>query len=121
MAAAGTRRLAGRAAARSPAVTLLPAFDAYLLCYRGRELAVPAEHARRVVPGGGILRPTLLVDGAARATWKIVRRRADIEVRVAPFAELPDDVLPGLEEDEADVGRFLGTHVESDVTHAANP
>jgi hypothetical protein len=47
----------------APAVRLLPAFDTYLLGYRQRTLSVAPEVAARVNAGGGIIHPTLAVDG----------------------------------------------------------
>jgi hypothetical protein len=93
----------------TPVVHLLPSFDVYLLGYRHRDLAVAPEHARRVHPGGGVLRPTLLVDGQAEGTWRSSRRRDRLEVVIEPFAELSPAVRPGLEAEAADVARFLGT------------
>ena len=92
----------------APVVRLLPSFDVYLLGYRGRDLAVTPEHARRIHPGGGVLRSTLLVDGRAAGTWRSTRRRDHLEVAIEPFAELAPAVRPGLDAEVADVGRFLG-------------
>jgi hypothetical protein len=91
----------------APVVRLLPSFDVYLLGYRGRDLAVAPEHARRVHPGGGVLRPTLLVDGRAAGTWRRTRRRDRLEVVIEPFAELAAAVRLGIEAEVEDVGRFL--------------
>lgn len=83
-----------------PIVRLLPAYDTYLLGYRTRDLAVPREHARRVWPGGGVIRPTVIANGLAVGTWT---RAGTVE----PF--------PGAAVDESavaaeldDVRRFLG-------------
>ena len=97
---------------QGPVVRLLPAFDTYLLGYRERDLGVPAEHARRVHPGGGIIRPALMIDGRAAGVWSRKRTRRGIAVTVTPFEDLPPDVVPGLEEEAADVGRFLGADAE---------
>jgi hypothetical protein len=99
---------------RAPSVRLLPSFDTYLLGYRTRELSVAAEHAARVWPGGGWIRAVLLVDGRAAGTW----RRTGAALAVTPFATLPQAVLPGLEAEVADVGRFLGTPLELTVEPA---
>ena len=97
---------------QGPVVRLLPAFDTYLLGYRERDLGVPAEHARRVHPGGGIIRPTLMIDGRTAGVWSRKRTRRGIAVTVTPFEDLPPDVMPGLEEEAFDVGRFLGADAE---------
>lgn len=101
------------AAARGPVsgaeVRLLPAFDPYLLGYRDRELTVPALYAKRVHPGGGVLRPVVLVDGRAAGTWRTKRRAAELVVTVEPFEPLSKQVVAALEEEVRDLGRFLGT------------
>lgn len=91
-----------------PVVRLLPAFDTLWLGYRSRAVMLAPEHARRIVPGGGVLHPALLVDGKAAGTWRIRRRRAGIDLLVDPFGNLADDVREGLALEAADVGRFLG-------------
>ncbi len=93
---------------RPPAVRLLPAFDTYLLGYRQRDLGVSPEYARRIHPGGGIIRPTLMVDGRAAGVWARKRTRRGIAITVNPFEDLSPMVMPGLEEEAADIGRFLG-------------
>ena len=99
-----------------PVVHLLPAYDPYLLGYRGRELAVPAEHARRVHPGGGLLRPVMLGDGVARATWKTRRNKGRLAVVVEPFEKLPGGVEHALEAEFKDLERFLEVPIEPQLT-----
>ncbi|MBG0818792.1 winged helix DNA-binding domain-containing protein [Planomonospora sp. ID82291] len=88
-----------------PDVRLLPAYDGYLVGHRTRDLSVPAAHARRVWPGGGQIRPVVLADGLAVATWT----RREGTVAVTPFAPLPPEVEAGIAEEAADVARFLAS------------
>ncbi len=81
-----------------PAVRLLPAFDGILLGHRDRALTVRPEHARAVLPGGGILRPTVIADGRVEGTWRFERGAP----AVAPFDPPGPDVAAEL----ADVVRF---------------
>ena len=81
-----------------PAVRLLPAFDGILLGHRDRALTVRPEHARDVLPGGGILRPTVLADGLVEGTWRFERGSPAI----APF----DPPGPDVAAEAADVVRF---------------
>jgi hypothetical protein len=90
-------------------VRLLPAFDGYLLGYRGRDHALPAEHAAQVHPGGGIIRPTVLVDGRVVGTWRIDRTRARLVIQ--SFAGLGDAPVAAVETEVADVGRFTGRNL----------
>ncbi|MGP3912400.1 winged helix DNA-binding domain-containing protein [Nonomuraea sp. 10N515B] len=83
-----------------PGARLLPAFDEYLMGWRSRDPILAAEHAKQVFPGGGVLRPVVLVDGVIKGVWG--RKGAQVSVR--PFEALP----AGLLDDEiADVRRFL--------------
>ncbi|MFD9943473.1 winged helix DNA-binding domain-containing protein [Nonomuraea sp. NPDC059023] len=79
-------------------VRLLPAFDELLMGWKSRDPILAPEHARKVFPGGGILRPSVLVDGRVRGTWT----RKGSAVAVEPF-----DELPPLDDEIADVRRFL--------------
>jgi hypothetical protein len=102
--------------AMNPNVRLLAAFDTYLLGYRDREIAVAPEHAKRVNAGGGMIRPTVVVDGRVRGTWTSRRRGGSLEVVVEPFDDLPDDARAGLAEEVSDLSRFLETRVTSRIT-----
>ena len=81
-----------------PEVRLLPAFDGILLGHRDRALTVRPEHARAVLPGGGILRPTVLAGGLVEGTWRFKRGTPE----VTPF----DPPGPDVAAEIADVLRF---------------
>ncbi len=99
-----------------PVVRLLPRFDNYLLGYARRDLIIDPAYARRVNAGGGIIHPTLIADGRILGTWKTARRRASLEVNIEPFPPLPDALLPGLEREAAQIGRFLNSSAILRVT-----
>jgi hypothetical protein len=92
----------------APRVRLLPRYDTYLLGYANRDLQLAPENARRVNAGGGIIHPVLLVDGFARGTWKTQKRGRKLQVGVEPFVSLEDSLLPQIQAEVADIGRFLG-------------
>ncbi|MER7821149.1 winged helix DNA-binding domain-containing protein [Streptomyces sp. NPDC096097] len=90
-----------------PDVRLLPAYDNYLVGYRNRDLSVPAAHERRVWPGGGQIRATVLVDGLAVGTWSGGRRGAPVAVEPFPGAEPHTPaVAAGIARESADIRRF---------------
>ena len=91
-----------------PVVRLLPAFDPYMLGYRRRDLGVNEQIARRVHPGGGVIRPTVLVDGRAAGTWSLRRAGGTALIAVSPFECLLAEIEEGIGTEAADVGRFLG-------------
>lgn len=90
-----------------PIVRLLPNYDLYLLGYRGRDFMVSEAYARRLHPGGGQIKACLIVDGRARGTWRIERHKHTSTVVVEPFEPLDADILPALEVETQDIGRFL--------------
>ena len=98
----------GEAAGR---VRVLGAFDPCLLGYSKRELGVSAEALRRVHPGGGVISPTVLVDGVMVATWGRRRTAGGMRVTVEPLAGLSDGVRAGIDEEMGEIGRFLGEEV----------
>jgi hypothetical protein len=85
---------------------LLPPFDPYLLGWRERAVVVPAEHERRIYPGGGILRAAAVVDGLAVGTWSARREAGQLRLAVQPFEALGPGVSRKLEAEAADVARF---------------
>lgn len=93
--------------ATEPCVRLLPLFDAYLLGYRSRDLALPPQFARQIQAGGGWIHPTVAVDGRIVGTWRLRRAKDSVTVAARPFAPLERALLPHLEAEAADVGRFL--------------
>jgi Winged helix DNA-binding domain len=95
--------LAGRPPAPVPPPRLLPAFDPYLLGWRDRSFAVAPEHARRVHPGGGIVRATAIARGRAVGTWSLRGGRVGLEA----FAPLPPRVEAALRREAAAVERFV--------------
>jgi len=94
--------------AQAPVVRLLPGFDTYLLGYRSRDLVVLPQYARRINAGGGMVHPTLIVDGRAKGTWKIKRQKSGMDVVLEPFEEPLPEIQPGLDAEVVDIARFLG-------------
>jgi hypothetical protein len=86
---------------RPPVARLLPAFDGALLAHRDRALTVAPEHARDVLPGGGVLRPTLLAEGYVAGTWRLDRGVPKVE----PFETLPDGLAEAIAAEAGDVVR----------------
>ena len=92
-------------APRSPLVRLLGAFDNFNMGYEDREFALPEAHLKQVLPGGGIVRPTITVDGRIVGTWRSKRAGKRLSVQLEPFAALkPSWEAIGAEIE--DIGRF---------------
>jgi hypothetical protein len=90
----------------APPALLLAAFDTAMLGYRTRQPLVAAHDDRHILPGGGMLRPAVLIDGHAAGTWGLTaaakRRTVTIDWfrRPAESAELRAEKLS--------VERFVG-------------
>jgi Winged helix DNA-binding domain len=100
LAAAGALREPAQPPSAPPAL-LLAAFDTLMLGYRSRAPVVAPADDRRVLPGGGMLRPVVLHRGRATGTWSAPRGRVVVEWfgRPAPPRALAAEI--------ADVERFL--------------
>jgi hypothetical protein len=88
-------------------VRLVGHFDPYLLGYADKTAAVPSGYVSRVRTGGGFVTPTVLVDGAAVATW----RRNGSALSVEPFTPLDEPTRAAVEAEAADLSRFLATPI----------
>jgi hypothetical protein len=100
----------------TPDVRMLPAYDNYLVGYRTRDLSVPAPHQARVWPGGGIIRPTVIADGLAIATWS--RGSGARRLQVDAFGSVPLQVERGIDLERAAVLRFLQPRALPDATRS---
>jgi hypothetical protein len=67
---------------------LLPAFDEYLVGYKDRSAAIDPRYVRRMQPGGGILYPTIVIEGKIVATWRRNVTRDRVSIHVFPFSGL---------------------------------
>ncbi len=79
-------------------VQLLAAFDTSMLGHRQRDWILPAEHNHKLVHGGGMLRPVVLVRGVAAGFWRLQgsgrKRTIEFEwfVRPAPARPLAAEI-----------------------------
>lgn len=60
------------------------------------------------MPGGGILRPSIVVDGVAAGTWRLRRGDRAMQVEVEPFADLDPAAAEAVAVEAIDIGRFEG-------------
>ncbi len=86
---------------------LLSGFDNYLVGYRARALFMDAEYRDRVYVGG-VIRPTVLLDGSIVGTWRLTRAAKAARVTVSMFSPPSRKVLLAIEDEVADIGAFIG-------------
>lgn len=92
-----------------PVVTLLGAWDHWLLSWADRTLTIPAGQTDIWLVAG---RASAFADGHAFGTWRTERGPRSLTVIVEPFDRLPRSVRSGLEREVADLGRFFETDAE---------
>ncbi|HEX6303179.1 MAG TPA: winged helix DNA-binding domain-containing protein [Anaerolineales bacterium] len=91
---------------------LLPRYDAYLLGYRSRDFMVSLSYARRIHPGGGIIRQSVIADGRAIGLWRRERKKDRSIIVIELFEASGEDIMPDLESEVQDIGRFLEVRTE---------
>jgi DNA glycosylase AlkZ-like len=95
------------AAPPAPPALLLAAFDPVMLGYRTREPLVAADDDRHILPGGGMLRPAVLIDGLAAGTWGLSTRGGRRTVAIRWFGRPAESAE--LDAERLSVARFLGS------------
>jgi uncharacterized protein YcaQ len=95
------------------AVRLLPAFDQYVVAStKQADHLLPGPFRDRVYRSQGWLSPVLLIDGQMAAVWKHERKGNRLTVTIEPFAKVGRGAKKAVEEEAADLGRFLGAEPE---------
>ena len=100
------------ATATKPTVRFLARYDNYLLAYKSRDFMVDAAQAKKVHPGGGLIRACVVIDGVAVANWKLEQQRKTARIVVSPFETLDTSLLPFMETEVGNLARFLGRAID---------
>jgi hypothetical protein len=96
-------------------VRFLPAFDIYLLGWRSRDSILSTSYSDRIHPGGGILHPSVMINGRIVGRWKSVKAKAVTGIVIEPFEPLGAAILDALRAEGQNLGYFLGTDVKLTV------
>jgi winged helix DNA-binding protein len=107
-----------RPAAPSPAprsrAYLLPAFDEFVVAYADRSAALEPARMKQVNAGGGILKPTIVVDGRIVGTWKRRLARAEVVFSPAMFATLSQSKMRAVALALRRYAEFLGVRARAE-------
>ena len=104
----------GRRPPAGAVVRLLPAWDTYLMGYRDRSFLAPGGRWPRIMPGGGMLKPAILLDGEAVGLWRSRRAGAKLVVELEPFERFDAATRTAIEAEVADLGRFEALDASAD-------
>jgi len=104
------------AAARSEpsgSVSLLPAFDQYVVAApRDASAVLAADRRERVYRAQGWLSPVLLVDGRIEGVWRHELKRGDLTVRIEPFGDLGRAAHERAASEAQRLAQFFGARLE---------
>jgi hypothetical protein len=92
----------------SQTVHLLPAFDEYLVGYRDRRAVLNPVYGKQTNAGGGMLSPTILVNGQVTGTWSRSLKRGSVALTPNWFAEPNGAEEQALAAAASRYGAFLG-------------
>lgn len=110
------RDVAGLERATPPSgVRLLPSFDQLLVMSAPHSQAIVDPKFKSKIYRDRIAvwsLPTVLVDGRARAAWKVERKSKKAVVKVAPFEKLSRTASAGIEAEAGTLAVLLGTDVD---------
>ncbi len=91
---------------------LLPGFDEYLVGYRDRSAVLDPLHVLQTNAGGGMLSPTIVIDGKVAGTWKRALKKGSVTVTPAWFAPPDDEQMRAFSKAAGQYAAFLGLEAE---------
>jgi winged helix DNA-binding protein len=96
-----------------PAVSLLAAFDPYLLAHARKDQLLDPRHYKRVYRSLGMISPVVLVDGRVAGIWRHSPAGGGrLAVSVELFAKAGSALRQRIAQQAARHGKFLGRQVE---------
>ncbi|MGH7687185.1 MAG: winged helix DNA-binding domain-containing protein [Candidatus Dormibacteria bacterium] len=97
-------------AGAGPTARLLPRWDTYVLGYRSRDVMLHPSHAP-VVSVGGVIKPTVCVDGAIDGAWELRRERSGWQLELSPFRRFSGTVMAQVVAEADDIAAYLNAPV----------
>ena len=88
-------------------VYLLPAFDEYLIGYKDRNAVLDPKYSRSLNDGGGIIKPTILINGFVKGTWKRIVKKKPVIITPEWFEEPDQEKIRSLESVASSYGAFI--------------
>jgi hypothetical protein len=96
-------------------VSLLPAFDEYIISYRDRSASLVFEHHKKAVSDNGVFRPIVVVNGLVKGIWKKTVKGNQVVVDVSLFQSVNKKNAAAIQEAVECYGKFLGQKTEMKV------
>lgn len=96
-------------------VTLLPAFDEYLISYTDRSAALPLEAFTKAVSNNGIFWPIVVLNGQVTGKWKRTIKKDKVLVETEFFQPPEKSTVRLIEEAASKYGQFMEMEVETNL------
>ena len=87
---------------------MLPPFDEYLVAYRDRDSVLKPRHVKSINAGGGMLGPSVLIDGTVVGTWRRELKRSTVAVEIRMFERASQSKRRPIESAARQYAAFLG-------------
>ncbi len=97
-------------------VTLLPAFDEFIISYSDRSAALPFKNFSKAVSDNGIFRPILVVNGQVTGIWKRTIKKDKVLVETEFFRPPEEAILRLIEVAARKYGNFLEMETETKLS-----
>ncbi len=91
---------------------LLPFYDEYVVAYKNRSAIFDPKYAQKVNNRGGILNPTIVINGQVVGTWKRTLKKDLVVITLTPFWDLTKAEVEAIEKAVEKYGQFLGMKVK---------
>lgn len=91
---------------------LLPGFDEYLVGYRERSAVLDPLYVLSTNAGGGMLNPTIVIDGKVVGTWKRVLKKGSVIITPNWFAPPDEGQVRAFNTAALQYAAFLGLQAE---------
>jgi hypothetical protein len=89
-------------------ISLLPAFDEYLVSYKDRSAAIEMKYRKQVYTNNGIFNPSILTNGVVTGSWKRTLKKEKVFIQPTFFVEPDKSQNDELEETFKEYCKFLG-------------
>lgn len=91
----------------SDIAALLPPFDEYLLGYKDRSLVLNPTHVKLVNAGGGMPKPSLMLNGEIVGIWRYKVKKRQMIVSIQPFRDFNSHELGLVDRAVDQLSRFI--------------
>ena len=87
---------------------LLPGFDEYLVGYKDRSAVLDPLYLKQTNAGGGMLNPTIVINGQIVGTWKRTLQKGSVVIAPSWFTAPKKSNQQAIETAAKQYGTFLG-------------